>query len=82
MTRVKTHGREGGVLTVGRMRLPTTFLPCNPAMEGIFLGIAMTKRRGLIALFNVILAMLVFVTPIGPLPRFFIGGQPTPVRQT
>ena len=42
----------------------------------------MTKRRSLIALLTVILAMLVFVTPIGPLPGFFIGGQPTPVPQT
>ena len=25
------------------------------------------------------LATLVFVTPIGPMPGFFIGGQPTPV---
>ena len=42
----------------------------------------MTKRRGLIALLTAILAILVFVTPIGPLPGFFIGGQPTPVPQT
>ena len=82
VTRVKTYGREGAVLTVGRMRVAKASLPCNPAMEEIFLGIAMTKRRGLIAVFTVILAMLVLVTPIGPLPGFFIGGQPTPVRQT
>ena len=42
----------------------------------------MTKRRSLIALLTVILAILVFVTPIGPPPGFFIGGQPTPVPQT
>jgi len=42
----------------------------------------MTKRRGLIVLPTAILAILVFVTPIGPLPGFFIGGQPTPVPKT
>lgn len=39
----------------------------------------MTKRTGLIAFVAAILATLVFVTPIGPMPGFFIGGQPTPV---
>ena len=42
----------------------------------------MIKRRGLIALHTAIFAILVFVTPIGPFPGFFIGGQPTPVPQT
>ena len=42
----------------------------------------MTQRSGLIALLAAILAILVFFTPIGPLPGFFIGGQPTPVPQT
>jgi hypothetical protein len=41
----------------------------------------MTKRRGLIVLPTAILAILVFVTPIGPLPGFFIGGQPDPSAQ-
>ena len=41
----------------------------------------MIKCCGLIALLIAIFAILVFVTPIGPLPRFFIGGQPTPVPQ-
>ena len=39
----------------------------------------MTKRTGLIAFVAAMLATLVFVTPIGPMPGFFIGGQPTPV---
>ena len=39
----------------------------------------MTKRNGLIAFVAAMLATLVFVTPIGPMPGFFIGGQPTPV---
>ena len=39
----------------------------------------MTKRTGLIAFVASMLATLVFVTPIGPMPGFFIGGQPTPV---
>ena len=39
----------------------------------------MTKRTGLIAFVTAMLATLVFVTPIGPMPGFFIGGQPTPV---
>ena len=39
----------------------------------------MTKRTGLIAFVAAILATLVFVTPIGPMPGFFIGGQLTPV---
>ena len=39
----------------------------------------MTKRNGLIASVAVILVILVFATPIGPMPGFFIGGQPTPV---
>ena len=39
----------------------------------------MTKRTGLIAFVAAILATLVFVTPIDPMPGFFIGGQPTPV---
>ena len=39
----------------------------------------MTKRTGLIAFVAAILATLVFVTPIGPMPGFFIGGQQTPV---
>ena len=39
----------------------------------------MTKRNGLIAFVAVILVILVFATPIGPMPGFFIGGQPTPV---
>ena len=39
----------------------------------------MTKRTGLIAFVAAILATLVFATPIGPMPGFFIGGQPTPV---
>ena len=42
----------------------------------------MIRRRVLIALLTAIFAILVFVTPIGPLPGFFIGGQPTPVPQT
>ena len=39
----------------------------------------MTKRTGLIAFVAAMLATLVFVTPIGPMPGFFIGGQPTQV---
>ena len=39
----------------------------------------MTKRTGLIAFVAAMLATLVFVTPIGPMPGFFIGGQPIPV---
>ena len=39
----------------------------------------MTKRNGLIAFAAAISAIMVFATPIGPLPGFFIGGQPTPV---
>ena len=39
----------------------------------------MTKRTGLIAFVAAMLATLVFVTPIGSMPGFFIGGQPTPV---
>ena len=39
----------------------------------------MTKRTGLIAFVAAILATLVFATPIGPMPGFFIGGQPAPV---
>ena len=54
----------------------------SPSDGRIFLGTAMTKRSGLIALLAAILAILVFVTPIGPLPGFFIGGQPTSVPQT
>ena len=42
----------------------------------------MTQRSGLITLFAAILAVLVFVTPLGPLPGFFIGGQPTSVPRT
>ena len=41
----------------------------------------MTKRTGLIAFVAAMLATLVFVTPIGPMPGFFIGGQPTPVSK-
>ena len=39
----------------------------------------MTKRTGLIAFVAAMLAILVFATPIGPMPGFFIGGQPTSV---
>ena len=46
------------------------------------MGTAITQRSGLITFLAAILAKLAFVTPIGPLPRFFIGGQPTSVPQT
>ena len=39
----------------------------------------MTKRTGLIAFVAAILTILVFAAPIGPMPGFFIGGQPMPV---
>ena len=39
----------------------------------------MTKRTGLIAFVAAILNTLVFATPVGPMPGFFIGGQPTRV---
>ena len=39
----------------------------------------MTKRTGLIAFVAAILATLLFVTPIGPMPGFVSGGQLTPV---
>ena len=39
----------------------------------------MTKRNGLAVFVVAILAITVFATPIGPMPGFFIGGQPTPV---
>ena len=54
----------------------------SPSGGRIFLGTATTQRSGLIALLAAILAILVFATPIGPLPGFFIGGQPTSVPQT
>ena len=39
----------------------------------------MTKRNGLAVFVAAILAITVFATLIGPIPGFFIGGQPTPV---
>ena len=39
----------------------------------------MTKRNALIAFVAAMSAIMVFATPIGPMPGFFIGGQPTPV---